>query len=444
MKRSVLAWIGLGGLGLVFALVFAQVLEMRFSDGDVYPYYATYRNDPLGGSAFYEALQQMEEYEVSRNVTAMTIMKGLDRDTALLLTGIPRSSFYDLRAKDSSPVLRAVEDQGTRLIMTLNPELVPEFFSPAKSEEEEDWIDRRRKLQEKRNRERKEKEEQKDSGDDSEPKKEGSVDDEEEEDFEKEMEEAIGRALYKIIEVKIADVEEFEKPEEGWETEPVDSIAETGPPLATPIWFSQYNFETESDEWKVVLTVDDKPVVVERKLGKGSVVLASDSYFISNEALHNGADIEFLTWLLGGKSKVIFDETIHGSVETGGAMKLIRRYRFHGFFFGMLIFVGLWAWRSASFLAPGDESVERGLVGGEGTVAGEEAGSGFTGLLRRSIPAKELVKKCIHIFRSSSHLNLDEKQEGEIANLVNRHELSPKEFNAPDTYRDLTKIIRKR
>lgn len=442
MTPRTLAWLGLGGLALIFILVFSQVLQMRFSDGDVYPYYATFRNDPLGTSALYESLERMESLELSRNTTSLLTVKGLDGDTALMLIGVPHTSFEKLRAKEDSPVIRAVQDEGARLVLTLNPELVPEFFSPVESEEEQEWMEKRRELQKEIKREE---EKKKKAGEDKEAEEEEKKKTKEKiEEFEKRMSGEIGKPLHDLLDVEIADVEKFEKPEEGWETVPVDSIAKEGPPKATPAWFSQYRFGDLGKQWKVVLEVKDKPVVVERKWGKGSVVLASDSYFVSNEALHRGAEVEFLTWLLGGKTRIVFDETIHGSNETGGAMKLMRQYRVHGVFFGLLIFVALWAWRSASFLAPGDEAIERGLVGGGGMVAGAETGSGFVDLLRRSIPSKTILKRCLSTFRSSNHSKLSAKQEGEIEQLVKRHAENPRHFTAPDAYREITAVIRKR
>ena len=160
---------------------------------------------------------------------------------------------------------------------------------------------------------------------------------------------------------EITNEDAFTRPEEGWETIPGKTVAGVLP-AEMPLWRSQDRFEAVAPGWQSAVLVDGKAVVLEQTYGKGTVVLASDTYFVSNEALHFGAEPDFLLWLLGGKTKIVFDETIHGTSETGGAMKLIRRYRAHGVFFGLIVFLVLWAWRSASPLVPGSEELERGLA----------------------------------------------------------------------------------
>ena len=142
-------------------------------------------------------------------------------------------------------------------------------------------------------------------------------------------------------------------------------------------------------------------MVIERKYGKGSIVVASDSYFVSNECLHHDVDAGFLLWLLGGKSKVVFDETIHGSRKSGGAMILLRKYRAHGIFLGLFVVLALWAWRSSSSLVPGSDAGDSGIVALSGSVSGEATGSGLIRLLRRSIPIDGLVQQCHALWKSS-------------------------------------------
>src|SRR5690606_21609877 len=112
--RAIATKLGLVLLGTAFATGFFGVLEKRFSSGDFYPHYASFRSDPLGVSAFYESLEGLDGTTVSRNVTDLMAIRGLDGDTALLLIGYPRDRIEDLRAPNDSPVMRAVKE-GARL-----------------------------------------------------------------------------------------------------------------------------------------------------------------------------------------------------------------------------------------------------------------------------------------------------------------------------------------
>ena len=125
-----LTWGALITMGVALIVIFAAVMERRFVEGDIYPYYASFRSDPLGTSAFYETLNELPDYEVSRNVSHLNNISGLDEDTTLLLLGYPRDDLQELRAPEDSPVMKAVK-KGARLVITVNPELVPEKFRPA-------------------------------------------------------------------------------------------------------------------------------------------------------------------------------------------------------------------------------------------------------------------------------------------------------------------------
>ena len=124
-------------------------------------------------------------------------------------------------------------------------------------------------------------------------------------------------------------------------------------------------------------------------------------------------------------------------------MKLIRRYRLHGFFLGMFVFIGLWAWRSATSLAPGDESVERGLIGDRGTVAGEQTGIGFIRLLQRSIPGKKLISQCVEVWNKSQVSKVSPEQENQIDSIVRSHRNNPRENPVAETYRAISQVLRK-
>ncbi len=444
-SRSHALVLGLVLLGAALVAGFVGVLEKRFVEGKVYPHYASYRSDPLGASALYESLERLEGFVVSRNVQHLNTVKGLDDDTALLLIGYPREEFDDLRAPDTSPVMQAVKE-GARLVITINPGSVPEKFRPERSELEEDWLERRRRLREVRSRQGKNAEDK-----DTERKDDEKSDAKKEEEIEKELAELeeelagiIGPRLGSALGFAVTAPGYDERPEDGWETRPGEGHS-AAPPAALPAWRSQYRFDPKDPAWKAAVLVGDDPVVIERPWGKGSVVVASDSYFASNESLHLDASPEFLYWLLGKKSKVVFDETIHGTVETGGAVKLIRRYRAHGIFIGLGLFLALWVWRCASPLVPGSEAQDRGLVDGGSSVLGEASGAGFLRLLRRSVAPSELLDQCLASWRSAGGTaGASEAVERDIAAVAQRHRNAPRDYGVAEAYRAIAERLRKR
>jgi hypothetical protein len=460
MIQRTLAWVGLIFLAGIFLTVFVSVLQMRITKGDAYPHYASYRTDPLGTSGLYEALSRIPGVSAQRNVQSLMKIDSLDADSSLFLIGVTATAFKRIRVPDQSPVLEAIEKKGARLILTLNPERVPDVHLNTLSENEEEWLEKRRKKREEERR-KLEKAKNKSSEPDTpkptakeeEMKKAGphskKKDDKKDSTTEIELDKIreIGPRMTDRLGIDLADVKKYERPGDGWEATPGNSIQDGGMAKNLPEWKSQYRFEipeTHRDVWKVAARVDGEPVVVERKLGQGSVVLTTDSYFASNEALFNGGDSEFLTWLIAGKSRLFFDETMHGSEETVGTMTIVRQYRLHGFVLGILVFVVLWAWKSASSLVPGSEAIERGLIGTSGTVSGEDAKSGFISLLQRSIPGRELIPNCLATWKSSHIREITPQIEQEISAITGQHLHDPKANPTIDTYLKIAGLLRKK
>ncbi len=425
MKSSRLAPL-LGFAALLTALVtgFVVVLEKRFASGDIYPHYSTLRSDPLGSRALFESLAALPELEVSRNRRDLMAIDSLDGDTTLWLCGLSRAAFNRLRAPEDSPVLRAVETRGARLVITINPQLVPEKYELKQGD---DWLERRERIRKQR------------SGE--------NAGDAGEETIPDDTEAAPPDPLPERLEAALESPSAFERPDGGWEPERGDAVAPETLPAELPRWHSQFRFTDLGGAWRVIASIDGAPVVIERPWGAGTVVLTSDSYFASNEALWTGANPEFLLWLAGDKRRVIFDETIHGTVESGGVMKMIRRYRFHGFLYGLLILVVLLAWKSGTSLAPGSEALERGLVddgdGGD-SVAGEETSAGLIRLLRHNVPPGRLLRTCLDTWRQTAGRGLRSESRGQaeaIDSLVAAHESAPKEVTVLQAYGEIARIL---
>ncbi|HEV1286831.1 MAG TPA: hypothetical protein VNU44_16030 [Bryobacteraceae bacterium] len=125
-----------------------------------------------------------------------------------------------------------------------------------------------------------------------------------------------------------------------------------------------------------------------RPLGKGSVVLVSESYPLSNEGLREERNAALIVKLVGPASEVVFDENHFGVVESGSITKLMRKYNLEGALAVLALVAGLFLWRSASSLLPSR------APGSEQAVAGRDSLDGMVALLRRGIPEKDLVRVC--------------------------------------------------
>jgi hypothetical protein len=136
-------------------------------------------------------------------------------------------------------------------------------------------------------------------------------------------------------------------------------------------------------------------MIAERKLGKGSVVLCTDSFFASNEALWSNPKSKFLAWLAGDAHRMIFDETHLGSSigDEDSLMTWARRYRMHGLFVGALFLFGLYVWRNSTSLVPRDPSHDLGHWRDD-AVAGQGAAAGLEGLLCRGVSRQQLLRRC--------------------------------------------------
>jgi len=141
---------------------------------------------------------------------------------------------------------------------------------------------------------------------------------------------------------------------------------------------------------------DKEPAMIERDYGKGSIVLAADSYFLSNEAMRAERDPLLIACLVGSSNRVVFDETHLGLDENPGIASLIREFNLGWLIAAIAILAGLFIWQQSSpFLPP------RGGDEGERIVTGKDSASGFVNLLRRGITPRRLVQACVEQWKKS-------------------------------------------
>jgi hypothetical protein len=408
------------GMVILFAMALIRLLLLRYERGDVYPAYSTLRADPLGARALYEALQATGRYKVARGFAS------LHRE----LETKPDAIFYlGLEAYEipsfSEEEIAALDDyvkKGGRVVITLAPE------EPYASEDDEtkkadkksqdatpksdDKADQNpsgetsseknpedkanpagpETQQEKYEREqlRKDYEEEKKSGDNdaSPPEYHRSL-----------------AALWGFGWDRHSDSEGKKKSGDGsHDDSETDGATSTLPEVfalrtnsadmePNVPWKSALYFVRLEPGWTPLYDAKDKPVLIQRHWGRGEIIAATDSYFISNEALRNDRRSSLLTFIAGLPGQLLFDEGHLGTQEQEGVMTLAEKFRLEGFLYGMIGVLGIFLWRNSTPLVPAraaDAHAPRG-----GTISGKDSRSGLVNLLRRNISRADILKVCL-------------------------------------------------
>lgn len=214
-------------------------------------------------------------------------------------------------------------------------------------------------------------------------------------------------------------------------------------PLSLPsrIPWSAGGFETPAEGWSALYADGDIPVILEKKAGRGTVVLLADSDLFTNDALRHRRQSALLAWLAGSATHLIFDETHLGTRIDPGIMTLVRRYGLTGFLLAVLVVAGLALWRSACGLVP---RLPETASDAREVVTGRDATAGFTQLLKRSVAPVELMPLCLAEWRRSLPRNRPDllRKAAALQDAVNLEAARPpREQNPVRTYRQLFEIL---
>ncbi|MFZ4681613.1 MAG: DUF4350 domain-containing protein [Terrimicrobiaceae bacterium] len=336
--------------GTLYAL-----LQWRFAMGDVYPPYSSLRADPLGTMALHESLQRLPGLTVTRD-HRMTDQLPAGRNTTYLHLAADPGDWRTLPPETIRTVERFLVEGGRLVVM----------FAPGDSERDVS----RHEREEKKSAEKKEK--TKDSPTPS--------------PTPKDKPEKISLTDRWGIDLAI------QAPEEATKSSPlqVRNVSTLALP-AELAWHSAMVMKKPGPGWTTIYSRTGEAVLAERKFGEGSMVIATDSYFVSNEAMLRDRQPGLLAWLIGANHQVIFDEAHLGIMDSPGIAALARKYRLQGVAAALFVLVLLFVWKNSSSLS---ETIPPRDVT-EGVVAGREASAGFIGLLRRNIPPDAVLESCL-------------------------------------------------
>jgi hypothetical protein len=336
----------------LFVYGVTKLLVLRFQKGDVYPPYSSFRSDPLGTKAFYEGLGLLPRVEAVRNVEPLQKVPGLSGAT-LFLFGLQESRFSAMQ----QALVKALEDAafgGSRIVISF----APTHAQPAPRSED------------------KEKQET--------PQEDGDKENDEEQELQ--GREYVDLTKRWAVETELSAKEVAEAS--------LSARKNTLPPSLA--WYSTLTFEPQDNVWHTIYVRLGKPVLIERLYGKGSIILSSDSFFLSNEAMKNKRYPHLLSWLCGTHKKIIFDETHLGVLKSPGIAMLLRKYGLTPFFISLMVLALLVIWKQSVRFVPAYEEDAEATVD-----AGKDTSTGLTNLLRRNIPLNGILSACLEEWKRS-------------------------------------------
>ena len=443
------------GLPLLAVLIagLLHLFSLRFSSGDIYPPYSSLRADPLGTKAFLDSLAALPHVTAFRWLDELPRLPEGGRDTTLLVLG-PEPRALERMPKHDFTELEDFMRAGGRVILAFPP--TPKRPSVRISDEpESDAEDAPPKPAPKPPEAKKSKAKPADARR-----------------KQKQEEEARLPEEMRRVDLKTQWAVAFDyvplAQDQAGTVSPVEAQRVPAEPalpdklmLRTGLYFRDLgpqwrtNFTRIHDhdertrevggEWKTRHLRDLLPVVIERSFGQGTLVLCADAYPFSNEALRRDRQPALLAWAVGANHRVVFDETHLGLHNDPGVAALARRYRLHGFFGALVVLALLFVWQSTSpFIPPHPDD---GLDGRADLVEGKDSASGFVNLLRRGIPASDVLAVCFAEWKKSfSHAQTHLRPRRERMEQVLQAETSrpPRERQPVAAYQQLSRIYTER
>ncbi len=206
------------------------------------------------------------------------------------------------------------------------------------------------------------------------------------------------------------------------------------------VWFDQ-----PSNGWRTVYTQAEHPVLLERPVGRGSMVVAASSYCVSNEALRDDPPVTLLTWLVGGRQTVVFDETHHGVTDSPGVATLLRRYRLYGCLGALLWLAVLFIWQQSRSLVP--PAARNDDVLAPDIAQGRDATAGLINLLRRSTPPARLLDTLYQEWQHTGGATgrVDAGRQAEVRQLIAASNARPAgRRDLAGTYNAIARVVKRK
>lgn len=396
--RSRAAWILLLLLGVLLAAGIARLFFFRFEQGDIYPPYSTLRADPLGCRVLHDSLAELPGLDVTRHHDTLEQLVAQPAP-ALLLAGTDLYG-WAIRYSDNSDALRGLLAAGGRVVVAMRPQGASRFTNDVERleydvREDDDvpppWPFNRRS-----------------PGDPSDrggtnavvatnaPAADGGTNavarraarrPRGDTNFVSCVNGSCARFVSWGFEVGVDWSNRLDR------LEPVALRTTAAPAWLPPTipCHTHASFTNLAPAWRVLYERDGQPVMIERSLNGGTIVILADAYALSNEAMRKDRRAGLAAWLVGDRTRIVFDESHHGIAISASFGDLARKYGLIGLFLGLIVLFGAYVWMSALPLLP--RAPESNVA--DTRVSGRDSAAGLINLLRRNIPEKRLIDECV-------------------------------------------------
>jgi Domain of unknown function (DUF4350) len=371
----------------VLAIGLIWLFELRYQVGDVYPAYSSLRSDPLGTMAFYESIEGLPGFAVSRDISERNLLPEGNGVTYFYIA-FPSGEWRSLPEETLQDIERFAAGGG-RFVLTTFPVGAKSF----------------RQIEEKDTKKEK-------------PKP-TPVRDRWGADF---------------------DIINLEAQRHEYKPAVVDNKSALQLPPALQ-WHSGVVATNVNAGWQTIYARGSSPVIIERQIGRGSIVIATDSYFLSNEAMQGDRHADLLAWLIGSNRTVIFEEAHLGVTETAGMATLMRRYRLHWFVEGLIVLAALFIWKNSSSLVPAGTGMKFDYI------AGKDSTAGFINLLRRGIPSRDVLALCFTEWKTAmvNTASISPQRMDEVHKIFEAENARPaKDRNPVQAYQDISRILNRK
>lgn len=398
--------------GVLVALLFVggivRLFALRFEAGDVFPPYSSYRSDPLGTRAIIESLAEIPSIQTQRHTLPLRELDGNTEQTIIFAAVAPRaiqrsSDIFPDVAKSVVPIpieeLERLASEGSRVVIALEPSsIAPRVaagFTPDPHSDDAALDGSQLIIQ---------------------PFLKWGI--------------RIGSLPLRGDDDIAFHVSERDLP-----------IPETPVTWQSTLFFKPAPSSSGWAEWnEVYLRRFDRgtvALIMERQLGQGSLIIVSDSYFLSNEAMRMDRHPELLTWIIGPSEIVIFDESHLNVTLERGVMTLVRSLNLHYALFGLLALGLLLIWKGTSRLVP--VTAESDLI--RTRVKGRDAAAAMTHLLRRAIPSAEVLDVCWRKWQESHpHLTTSRMERAKQAEAY-LMSIKTGQSNLIRSYREIARLL---
>lgn len=345
---------------VIFIAGIYHIFSIRFKIGDIYPHYSSLRSDPMGAKILYEALKNLPGYSVKRDHSTTLTWEG-GKNTALFILGF--NTGLNHRAltnpgKQNYKTISAVLASGSRLVISLHP--VAYQLGPVSVRNVPKKDDKKKEP---------------DAGKKEKGEKDKNPENEPDYSFLKKW----GFNIHTMAVSK--------------DTKADLALNKGYPGLPSSIKFPSYYYFTDLDSnWTIIYSLKNRPVIISREYGGGTIILCADSYIFSNEAMMYDRYPGLLSWFVGPVSRIYFDESHFGMQHNPGIIDLAYKYRLQGVFIAFLLIAVLYIWKNGVHFVPPQEDSDKS---GRSVKSEKDQLDALVSLLQRYIARENLLKTCI-------------------------------------------------